>query len=208
MKGLGIVLIILACHAIGFWALWHFTEPSEKQVETVVAPLIRLPLQAGSFRHSLSILNDPEWQAVRRNWGEPHFYLAAVTSDRDGPRVCSRSEAPLAAQMTVSGERLGLSSCDGDWPYGYSVLTPDAQCQTFTAPLGAMCTVRGALEQPSSCELIIVSNYATKDRLVGASLHREYDGEVNGTALLGAALGLVGAALMRIAGKKAVPPSA
>ncbi len=203
MRALGIGFIVLACALLGAWAFWHLADPSPRQVLAVTEPFVRLPLRPEPVTHHFAIPDDSAWRAVRRHWGEPQFYLAAVTSDRDwGRRICSQDEAPLAATLILSGEVIALNSCEGHWPYGYSVLSRDAWCHEFEAPLGALGKVTVDASRPSSCELIIVSSYATKDRFVGLSLHDELDRYVNTAALGAGMLGLGGVALIWFGPKK------
>jgi hypothetical protein len=202
LRSLGTALVAVASLGLGAGALWYLADPSPGQVYAVTAPLVRLPLHSVPIKQSFAVPDDLAWRRVRLQWGEPHFYLVAVTSDYGGRRLCSQDEAPVAATVTVAGEATTLSSCGTGWPYRYSVLTRDPWCYRFKAALGARGKVKADVRHSSSCELVLVSTYATKDRLVGVALHEEFDRYVNATALSCAMLGLVGVALVRVGRKR------
>lgn len=204
MRGVGTALVMVAALVLGSWALWHLADPSPEQVVVVTAPLVRVPLHNEPVKQRFIVPNDLAWRRVRFQWGEPPFYVLAVTSDRGGPRLCSQYEAPVAATVTVIGKTTPLSSCETGWPYGYSVLTRDPLCYRFEAPLGARGKVEADIRHSSSCELVIVSAYATKDRFVGVALHGEFDRYVNRIASFCGMLGLVGVALMGFARKRRI----
>ena len=92
---------MVAVLVLGPWALWHLADPSPEQVRVITAPLVRVPLHTEPVKQRFIVPNDLAWRRVRFQWGEPHFYVLALTTDRGGPRLCSQDEAPVAATVNM-----------------------------------------------------------------------------------------------------------
>jgi hypothetical protein len=115
-----------------------------------------------------AVPNDPNWKRVRRHWGEPRFYVAAVTPEQHpNPRIYSRHE--------------------------------------FPADRGALCDVGVSLQGASGAlrgDIVVVSAYATKDRLFGVALHQDFDRYVTAAAICAGAAALIGAALIGLSRRR------
>jgi hypothetical protein len=142
----------------------------------------------------LVIPDTPQWRRIRRAWGDPHFIIAVVSSEKRFAYCLPK--LGIGVEVRGQGDAIPLEFLYP--PYGYSSDCERSSLAFKAAPgteLAVTITKSGDQPIPSG-EVIIVSDWLnTKDKLVGISLDEELRPILTATSSLGCGLIVIAASI-------------
>jgi len=143
-----------------------------------------------------TVPNDNTWRRIRRLWGDPEYFVAAMSPSSRNYMYCL-DQLGLAVQVTLDGNPVQLETADSP-PYGYSTNCRPVGVKFAAAP-GAhvQISVTGRPNRTGDDVHVVVEPYwteGTKDHFVGIGIEEQFHLEALWRVLviLGAALVIYG----------------
>jgi hypothetical protein len=203
---LSVLLILLGAVLLagGIYLQWP-SGPDFVDLHRAATPLIDVPLtvQATHRTFKLRIPDDPTWERLERELGQPHFFIGGV--GYRNTLLCIKT-MNLAVTISSAGRPIPLHK--GYVPEGFN--TELAPCGDvgfdFSArdgePLNIEISMR--FDEPTAFDFEVVAVWPTaiKDASVGASLHNDLDWIFRTVAAVGAALLATGITIIVIRRKR------
>src|ERR1035438_3068989 len=174
----GLLGTALLAPAALYWAwIWISDPVRPDDVEAAFQRLATVPLSAAAPAQgvdlSVTIPNNASWRRIVRNWGDPGYFIGAVSPGSRRYMYCLRD---LGVRV---GASLGSQAVDletAQVPYGYSVDCSPAGL-VFRAPPGAVVQIHlvGAHQPLQEANLVVEPHWTvgTKDRLVGIGIDQQ-----------------------------------
>jgi hypothetical protein len=146
---------------------------------TAVSPLVRIPLDqlanSGSAAVIVTIPHNAQWARIRRQWGDPSYFVGAVEYPKTAPEIRCLDQLGIAVEIRTKTGIVPLKPAKGP-PYGYSARCPDAGFE-FRAPAGTDLTIRASSPRDPmpAGELIVLCDWDNlKDKIVGVMLAESF----------------------------------
>jgi hypothetical protein len=195
----GLLGVALVAPAALYWAwIWISDPVRPADVGVAFQRLLAVPLSRADGDRSVEVTvttpNDASWRRIIRNWGDPGYFIGAVSP---GPRHYMYCLDDLGIHVKVTTGDRPVSLETADVPYGYSVECRPAGL-VFKVPPGTAFKIRMAVAgHPRQTADLVVEPYwtvGTKDRLVGIGIEEQLH-----LSVLASALGAAGTIMIAIA---------
>jgi hypothetical protein len=195
----GLLGVVLLTPGMLYWAWIWFSDPVRPaDIRAAFQRLATVPFsQAASDRGvevAARIPDDASWRRVIRNWGDPGYFIGAVSPGSRHYIYCLKDLA-VRVKARIGDQPLSLEPADA--PYGYSFNCSPAGL-LFRAPPGAVVQIRiDAAGLPREPIDLVVERYwtgGTKDRLVGVYIQEDLH-----VRFLATVLGIAGIVVISVA---------
>lgn len=184
----GALGVVLIAPAALYWAwIWISDPVRPADARAAFDRLVVVPLSAATRERGVEVTatipNNNSWRRVVRNWGDPGYFIGAVSAGSTRYIYCLK-DLGVRVEARIGSQPVDLETADV--PYGYSVDCKPAG-MLFRAPAGAAVQIRlAATGRPlQAVDLVVEPHWTTgtKDRLVGIGIEEQLHLQTLATAL-------------------------